>query len=216
VGKRQRHSDLVEHSIEELQRMLKDRNRSSAERLKIVTELKFPQGPQQTEEVEMSTANSYTRRMGTTTTPHSSALDPFSRRPRYRRRSWLIAYLPTPLAIRVPIGKRDCGQHEWHRYDDKTDVCYHCLVGVRPHQPIDVPMDDEFRMGLLRRAEMGDPFYAAMVEKFRAHDRELGRPRWEPPADPSAADRRKGERLFARVSSMVDAARRSARRHGSP
>lgn len=42
MGKRQRHSDLVEYSVEELKARLKcDRNLSNAERLKIVAELKF-------------------------------------------------------------------------------------------------------------------------------------------------------------------------------
>jgi hypothetical protein len=137
----------------------------------------------------MSAGGFYTRRMGATTTPHSSALEPVARhRPRYRWRSWLIAHLPMPLAVRVPIGKRDCGQHEWRRGEDRdTDVCYHCMVGERPHQPIDVPIDDEFRMGLVRWAETGDEFAARMVEKFHAHDRELGRPRWHPRCETSRA-----------------------------
>jgi hypothetical protein len=41
VGKRQRHSHLVGYSIEQLERMMKDRSRPKAERLKIVAELKF-------------------------------------------------------------------------------------------------------------------------------------------------------------------------------
>ena len=132
----------------------------------------------------MSSMHSYTRPMGTIAKPHPSALDPVPRRrPRYRWRSWLRTYLPMPLAIRLPLGKRDCGQHEWRRGEDGIDVCYHCLVGERPHQPIDVPIDDDFRMGLLRWAETGDELAARMVEKFHAHDRELGRPRWHPPAE---------------------------------
>lgn len=161
----------------------------------------------------MSKERSYTRSMGVATTPHLSALDPVARhRPRYRWRTWLTRYLPMPLAIRVPMGKRDCGQHEWRRWDADTDVCYHCLVGERPHRAIDVPIDDSFRMWLIQRADEGDAFYAAMVEKFHAHDRELGRPRWQPPAETSRVSQPTGERLFARLSSLRDAARRSARR----
>jgi hypothetical protein len=33
-----------------------------------------------------------------------------------------------------PKGLKDCGQHRWHAYDDDTDRCYHCEVGVRPRQ----------------------------------------------------------------------------------
>jgi hypothetical protein len=108
-------------------------------------------------------------------------------------------HVPRALVDLFPKGLTDCGQHEWRRADDGTDGCYHCVVGVRPHQPIDVPIDHEFRTGLVRRA-----------------DRELGRPRWEPPAAEPPERRRAGERLFARVSSIGDAARRSARRLRSP
>jgi hypothetical protein len=41
MGRRQRHSEFVERSREELERMVKDKSRSRAERLKLVTELKF-------------------------------------------------------------------------------------------------------------------------------------------------------------------------------
>lgn len=41
MGKRQRHSDLIEYSVEELKDMLKKKDRSPAERMKIVAELKF-------------------------------------------------------------------------------------------------------------------------------------------------------------------------------
>lgn len=163
----------------------------------------------------MSGAASYTRLM-VVTTPHSSALDPVARhRPRYRWRTWMRGHVPWALVDLFPKGLKDCGQHEWRRRDDETDGCYHCVVGDRPHQPIDVPIDHDFRMGLVRRAEAGDEFYAAMVEKFHAHDCALGRPRWHPPAE-SAAPSPRGERLFARVSSVLDAARRSARRLRSP
>jgi hypothetical protein len=41
MGRRQRHSEFVERSLEELERMVKDKSRSRAERFKLVTELKF-------------------------------------------------------------------------------------------------------------------------------------------------------------------------------
>jgi hypothetical protein len=155
--------------------------------------------------------------MATTMQSHPSALDPVPRhRPRYRWRTWLRDFLPMPLAIRVRLGARDCGQHEWRHWDASTDVCWHCIVGERPRQPIDVPIDDESRVWLAQRAEEGDPLYAAIVERFHEEDRELGRSRWYPPADAPRATARRRERLFAPVSSMVDAARRSARRLRSP
>jgi hypothetical protein len=41
MGRRQRHSEFTGISLEELQRMAKDKSRSRAERLKLVAELKF-------------------------------------------------------------------------------------------------------------------------------------------------------------------------------
>lgn len=41
MGKRQRQSDLVKYSIEELKQMAKDKSRPKVERLKYLTELKF-------------------------------------------------------------------------------------------------------------------------------------------------------------------------------
>lgn len=161
----------------------------------------------------MSGAASYTRLMAVTT-PHPSALDPVARhRPRYRWRTWMRGHVPWALVALFPKGQRDCGQHEWRRRDDDTDGCYHCVVGDRPHQPIDLPIDHEFRIGLVRWAEeSGSPVAATMVERFHALDRDLGRRRWHPPAELSPGRPRQGERLFARVSSIADAARRSARR----
>jgi hypothetical protein len=41
MGRRQRHSEFMGMEIEELERMVRDRRRSRAERLKLVAELKF-------------------------------------------------------------------------------------------------------------------------------------------------------------------------------
>jgi len=87
-----------------------------------------------------------------------------------------------PLAMRMPLGTRDCGQHEWRHWDDDIDVCSHCLAGERPRQPIDVPIDHELRMDLVRRAGEGDDLSARVLDRLHADDRELGRPRWRPPA----------------------------------
>lgn len=52
---------------------------------------------------------------------------------RYRARTWLRGLLPAPVHQLVPKGSHDCGAHEWYRQDERTDACYHCRVGVRPH-----------------------------------------------------------------------------------
>jgi Arc/MetJ-type ribon-helix-helix transcriptional regulator len=41
MGRRQRHSEFVRFSLDELERMAKDKSRTRAERLKLVAELKF-------------------------------------------------------------------------------------------------------------------------------------------------------------------------------
>jgi hypothetical protein len=80
-----------------------------------------------------------------------------------------------------PRGWRDCGQHEWYRQDEDTDRCYHCMVGVRPHQLMEVPIDHQLRIDLVRAAERGSVASAEMLADLHAVDRALGRPRWHPP-----------------------------------
>lgn len=82
-----------------------------------------------------------------------------------------------------PRGVRDCGQHEWYRQDDDIDCCYHCMVGVRPRQPIEVPIDHELRLDLVRAAERGSVGSAELLADLHEVDRELGRPRWHPPEE---------------------------------
>jgi len=41
MGRRQRHSEFTGLSVEDLRRMAKDKRRSRADRLKLITELKF-------------------------------------------------------------------------------------------------------------------------------------------------------------------------------
>jgi hypothetical protein len=160
----------------------------------------------------MSAVRSYTRSVATPPDVHPSLLDAVPRRrPRYRWRTWMRGHVPWALVDLFPKGFKDCGQHEWSRYDEETDRCYHCEVGVRPHQPLHVSIDEKFRMELIRAAERGSEAAKAMIERFHANDRELGRRHWEPPAEiPTPPSR--PERLFAQVSSLADAARRSARR----
>lgn len=67
--------------------------------------------------------------------------------PRYRIRTWLRGHAPTPLVGLFPKGRKDCGAHEWYRVDGATDRCYHCDVGVRPHEPTPiVPGSPEWEM----------------------------------------------------------------------
>lgn len=72
-------------------------------------------------------------------------------------------------------GRRDCGAHEWYRQDDRFDVCYHCVVGKRAHQPIDVPIDIELRGDLAAAAAHGSTSAAAALERLEVEDRMLSR-----------------------------------------
>jgi hypothetical protein len=113
---------------------------------------------------------------------HPSLLDPVPRRrPRYRWRTWVRGHVPWALVDVFSKGLHDCGQHEWHKYDEETDRCYHCEVGVRPNQPMHVPVDDDFRVMLVRAAARGSEIAPEMIEKLHEQDRLLGRPRWHPP-----------------------------------
>jgi len=82
----------------------------------------------------MSGVATYTRRMAYEY-PDDLLLDPVRRRrPRYRWRTWIRGHVPWAMVDWFPQGLKDCGQHRWHAYDDDTDRCYHCVVGVRPRQ----------------------------------------------------------------------------------
>jgi hypothetical protein len=60
-------------------------------------------------------------------------------RPKYRLRTSLREVLPERVAVLIPKGSDDCGDHEWYQAeDDHTWRCFHCLVGVT-HE---VPWDD--------------------------------------------------------------------------
>ncbi len=88
----------------------------------------------------MNAAGSYTGSMAAKTHDPALLLDPMPRRrPRYRWRTWIRGRVPWALVDFFPKGLNDCGQHEWHAYDETTDRCYHCEVGVRPRQlfPLD-------------------------------------------------------------------------------
>jgi hypothetical protein len=83
----------------------------------------------------MSGNATYTRLMAAYEFPDHLLLDPVQRRrPRYRWRTWIRGHVPWAMVDWFPKGLEDCGQHRWHAWDEDTDRCYHCEVGVRPRQ----------------------------------------------------------------------------------
>ncbi|WP_155372571.1 hypothetical protein [Catellatospora vulcania] len=54
---------------------------------------------------------------------------------RFRRRTRLRTLLPWFLINLGAAAKpgRDCGDHEWYRFDTAVEHCYHCAVGQRPY-----------------------------------------------------------------------------------
>jgi len=109
----------------------------------------------------MNEIESYTQHMG--------------QRGRYRMRTWLRGHAPRGLTRLFRKGARDCGSHEWYRQGEHTDACYHCESGARAHEPLDVPIDVEFRAGLAESAAQGSDAAATALAQLEANDRELGR-----------------------------------------
>jgi hypothetical protein len=56
---------------------------------------------------------------------------------KYRFRTALRENLPESLAVRIPKGHRDCGDHEWYKAAESTWRCYHCEVGLTHTVPWD-------------------------------------------------------------------------------
>jgi hypothetical protein len=56
----------------------------------------------------------------------------------------------------APKGEADCGNHEWYKYTEAEDRCYHCKVGVHPTQ-----FDEPEGITYLR--------YHSTVRTFRQH-----------------------------------------------
>lgn len=54
---------------------------------------------------------------------------------RYRTRTRIRSHLPYWLTWLAPKAKRNCGDHDWYRHDDRTALCYHCEVGERSMLP---------------------------------------------------------------------------------
>lgn len=74
-------------------------------------------------------------------------------RGRYRVRTWIRGVLPWRLPTLMPKGRHDCGAHEFYNHDDKIDLCYHCVVGERPH--VAAPLGPEAQTMLERSATVG-------------------------------------------------------------
>lgn len=94
-----------------------------------------------------------------------------SRPPRYRWRTWLRGRLPWRLAAFFPAGPKDCGNHEWFRADDDTDLCRHCLVGEREHKLMPVDWSTGLWRELRQEAEEGSPVALKIVERRRAEEK---------------------------------------------
>jgi len=95
--------------------------------------------------------------------------------PHYRLRTWLREHLPRPLAYLFPAGTKDCGQHEWFRTDEHTDICWHCTVGEREHIPARIDPTSELWLELNRAAVTGDPISQQIVARMLAEDEEARR-----------------------------------------
>jgi len=80
--------------------------------------------------------------------------------------------LPRALVDLFPKGLKDCGKHEWFRFDEDTDLCYHCEVGERPHQHMPIDWDGDLWRELSRLADEGDEGYQQLIRKLRREERE--------------------------------------------
>ena len=95
-----------------------------------------------------------------------------SKRPRYRWRTWLRGHLPWALVDLFPKGTKDCGDHEWFRFDEATDRCYHCEMGERPHQHTPIDWDSDLWRELTRLADEGDVEYHQLIRRMRREEAE--------------------------------------------
>jgi hypothetical protein len=72
----------------------------------------------------------------------------------------------------APKGAKDCGDHEWFRFDEDTDLCYHCEVGKRPHQHMTIDWDSDLWRELSHLADQGDRHYQQLIRRMREEERE--------------------------------------------
>lgn len=94
-----------------------------------------------------------------------------SKRPRYRWRTWLRGRLPWALVVLFPKGDKDCGDHEWFRFDEDTDRCYHCEAGERPHHHMPIDWNSALWRALTRLADEGDEDYQQLIRQLREEER---------------------------------------------
>jgi hypothetical protein len=80
--------------------------------------------------------------------------------------------LPWALVDLFPKGLKDCGDHEWFRFDDETDRCYHCEVGERSHQHMPIDWNSDLWRELTQLANQGDERYRRLIHKLRREERE--------------------------------------------
>lgn len=93
------------------------------------------------------------------------------KRPRYRLRTWLRGHVPWALVDLFPKAEKDCGEHEWFRFDDDTDRCYHCEAGERSHQHMPIDWSSDLWRELTRLADEGDEHYQQLVQRMREEER---------------------------------------------
>lgn len=98
-----------------------------------------------------------------------------ARWPRYRFRTWAREHFPRPIAYLFPPGNKDCGDHEWFRTDERTDVCWHCTVGEREHVPARIDPTSELWQELNRAAQAGSSDAQEIVDRMIAEDAEAQR-----------------------------------------
>jgi hypothetical protein len=81
-------------------------------------------------------------------------------------------HVPWALVDLFPKGAKDCGDHEWFRFDHDTDLCYHCEVGERPHRHMPIDWDSDLWRELTRRADEGDEHYQKLIRQMRREEAE--------------------------------------------
>lgn len=80
-------------------------------------------------------------------------------------------HLPWAFVDLFPRGAKDCGDHEWFRFDDDVDLCYHCEVGERPHQHTPIDWNSELWRELTQSAEEGNPVSQKIVSRMRREEK---------------------------------------------
>jgi hypothetical protein len=100
-------------------------------------------------------------------------------RGRYRMRTWLREHAPRQLTRLFPKGARDCRSHVWYRQDEQADACYHCDPGARPDEPLNLPVDLEFRAGFTESAAQGNKAAAAALAQLEVSDSWYWTPEWQ-------------------------------------